>query len=146
MQVKQSVTEYCNINKVTSQSVYARIKRGTLKSVKENGITMLLIEDTTPPAMDDEQHTQPKSNDVEMLLQSIIKDKNKEIKRLHKTIKQLQAQVHKDMDLLLNILSGETKPMQIGLNSSTDDVIDVPIGKAVKSHSKGKKGKKKKKK
>jgi len=146
MQVKQSVTEYCTINKVTPQSVYARIKRGTLESVKENGITMLLIEDATPLAMDDEQHIKPKSNEVEMLLQSIIKDKNKEIKRLHKTIKQLQGQVHKDMDLLLNILSGETKPMQIATKPTKGDVIDLEEVKTAKKHSKGKKGKKKKKK
>ena len=42
--MKLTVNEYATEFKTSVQSVYQRIKRGTLKSVEENGIKYVLVE------------------------------------------------------------------------------------------------------
>ena len=130
MQVKQSVNEYCTLHKVTPQSVYARIKRGTLEAIKENGVTMVLVEVETP--IQDE--AKPISNDIQTILQSIINDQKKEIKRLHKTIKQLEKQRFKDMDVLRDILTGKVSAP--ALTAKPKDFIDVKLDKKKKKRKK----------
>ncbi len=75
-----TVSDYCKLHKVSSQSVYARIKRGTIESTVVNGIKMVIDNSIADIAT--------QSNDITMLLQSIVADQKKEIKRLHKSIKQ----------------------------------------------------------
>ena len=137
-----TVSEYCSINNVTVQSVYARIKRGTLKYEVQNGVKMVLNDYT----MQDSIHIEPKVNDrlndYTMLLQSTIKSQKKEIKRLHKTIKKLEKQNTKSIDTLLKLFSNNTN--QIGFDSSNTKE-DVFIEADIKSKKK-KSGKKKSKK
>lgn len=136
MQKKQSVSEYCTLNKVTPQSVYARIKRGTLEAVKENGVSMLLIEVPNAPESDSQATINDETNTIQTLLQSIINDQKKEIKRLHKTIKQLEKQRYKDMDAMRDFLTGKAS-MPV-LEYKKEDFVEAQVSKKKKKRKKKK--------
>ncbi len=108
-----TVKEYCKRHNTSTQAVYARIKRGTLESTVVNGIKMIvdnsIVEDTTI------------YNGTATLMQSIIKDQKREIKRLHKTIKQLEKQNIKSIDTMLKLFANNTN--KIAFDNS--DYIDV---------------------
>jgi predicted DNA-binding protein YlxM (UPF0122 family) len=45
--MKLTVSEYAKEFKTSVQSVYQRIKRGSLKSIEENGIKYVVVDDDT---------------------------------------------------------------------------------------------------
>jgi hypothetical protein len=124
--MKLTVSEYSTQFKTSVQSVYQRIKRGTLKSVEENGIKYVIIDDNTA------------SNGVKSTLKPEVKS---EFKYLVKLIKRLQNQIDKKdkeilrltkklekcsnskSDVLLQYIS-ELKQLQLTHNTGT--VVDVP--------------------
>ncbi|MEA1936764.1 MAG: hypothetical protein U9N04_01485 [Patescibacteria group bacterium] len=78
---KISVSEYANSFNVSVQSVYQRIKRGSLKSVEENGIKYVLLDNDKVKS-----NLKPKvESDCKDLLK-LVKSQHKEIKRLTKEI------------------------------------------------------------
>lgn len=123
-----SVAEYCKRHNTSTQAVYARIKRGTLESTVVNGLKMVIDEN-----IDNNQSTvADNNNEFTMLLQSIIKQQKKEIKRLHKTIKRLEDERFKSVDALIEVLSGNGKL----LLPNNEDIIDVVPKKKKKKKKK----------
>lgn len=123
-----TVAEYCKRHNTSTQAVYARIKRGTLKSTVVNGLKMVVDESVAD--------NETINNDITMLLQSIVKEQKKEIKRLHKTIARLEAERFKSIDALLSVITGGDT---VKLPSTTEDhVIDV-VEKKKKKKKKRKK-------
>lgn len=137
--MKLTVKEYATSLNVSIQSVYKKIKRGSLTTVKENNITYVLID-----SLEVEKVVKPvQSNDCTELL-DIIRRRDKEVKQLHKEIKRLtkelsQAQLHSMATMKGYIDKLET--MQLlseSVKVHEEEFIDV------KNKKKSKKNKKKK--
>jgi len=124
-----SVAEYCKRHNTSSQAVYARIKRGSIKSTIVNGLKMVVDEEVAPEQRSD--------TDITTVLQSIIKDQKKEIKRLHKRIKLLEGQTVEDMQLLRQIITGKVA-LAAPADTATDDAIEAEIAPAKKKKRKKK--------
>lgn len=138
-----TVTEYCKRHNVSTQSVYSRIKRGTIEHEVVNGVKMVFDGDVAQtqsvptPIVND-------YNDVIDLMQSIIDNQQKEIKRLIKRINKLEKNGDKNADVLREILLGKIKPIQ--LEQLGQVPIDVDVDIDVEQPKKKKKSKKKSKK
>ena len=78
--IKLTVQQYANEYKTNVQQVYREIKKGSLTTVKENGKTIVLIEDM--------EVKQISNNDKQEVKQTLEKHLTKENKRL---IKELNA-------------------------------------------------------
>ncbi len=129
--MKLTVYEYAQEFGISVQSVYQRIKRGSLNSVKENGIKYVVV--------DSKKDIKPKVKSefkqlVKMIkrLQDQIDSKDKEIKRL---VKKLEKCSKSKEDVLLNYIT-ELKQLQI--TSSPEDIIDVKVKKKKKKKKKKK--------
>ncbi len=123
---KMSVSEYASTFKVSVQSVYQKIKRGSLKSVEENGIKYVLLDNN-----DVKPNLKPKvESDCKDLLK-LIKSQQKEIKRL---TKELTKAKNEEVQTLKAFI-GEMKQLAAPVPKE-EDIIEV----------KTKKNKKKKKK
>jgi len=115
--MKITIKRYAENESISVQSVYAQIKRGSLKSVEEGGIKYVVLDDKA---------IKPKA-------EKSLKEAFKIIKRLQKENKQLQAdlracnegkdKVHKFIiDKYENAL---TPPKQ-------DDIVDIKLKKKKK--------------
>ena len=125
--MKLTVNQYAANEGISVQSVYARIKRGTLNSIEENGIKYVLLEDTS---------VKRKSADPLKQAFKIIKRQDKQIKDLHKEIKRLTRKNEEQNKFLIGKYENALPaPKQ-------DDVVDVKIKPKKKDKKKRKKGKK----
>ncbi len=118
--MKLTVYEYAQEFGISVQSVYQRIKRGSLNSVKENGIKYVVV--------DSKKDIKPKVKSefkqlVKMIkrLQDQIDSKDKEIKRL---VKKLEKCSKSKEDVLLNYIT-ELKQLQIIAPLVEEEIIDV---------------------
>lgn len=130
-----TVAEYCKRHNTSTQAVYAKIKRGTIQSTIVNGLKKVV--DDTPGDLQPELQTETNefTTKVEDVLNSVIKEQRKEIKRLHKTIKRLEDERFKDLSALRDVFMNRTP-----LLTTTDDVIDLaPIKKSKKKKKKKRK-------
>ena len=122
--MKLTVKEYATQLDVSIQSVYKKIHRGTLTTVKENGIIYVLVDSIEVKKVT--EHVQS-DNCTELL--DIIKRRDKEVKQLRKEIKRLTKKNEKQNKFLIskyeNVLP---KPKQ-------DDIVEVKVKK--KSKNKG---------
>ena len=109
-----TIKRYAENEGISVQSVYAQIKRGSLKSVEENGVKYVLLEDKTiKPKV---ENTLKEAFKIIKRLQKEIKEKDKEIKRLtKKNEKQNKFLISKYENAL-------PKPKQ-------DDIVEVKIKK-----------------
>ena len=83
--MKLTVSEYATEFKTSVQSVYQRIKRGTLKSIEENGIKYVLVDDNeVKPTLNPDIESGCKD------LLKLIKSQQKEIKRITKALEKAQ--------------------------------------------------------
>lgn len=131
-----SVAEYCKRHNVSSQSVYAKIKRGTLEHTVVNGIKMVV--DDSPFSTGSEEVTN--DNAVINLLQSIINDLKKENKRLKKRITKLENQHMKDTSVFRDLLYGTIAlPEPVSKREKRDEFVDAEIVKKKRKKKKGKK-------
>ncbi len=131
-----SVAAYCKRHNTSTQAVYAKIKRGTIQSTIVNGLKMVFDEDDTIIA--------PDSNAYTILLQETIADQRKEIKRLHKRIRQIEKRRDNIYNVIVKLL--DSKHSQ-SLIAAPDNIIDVkPRKSKSKKKSRKKKSRKKKKK
>jgi len=85
---KISVSEYASMFKVSVQSVYQRVKRGSLNCVEENGVKYILLDkeevkDTLKKPLNSIE------TDCKDLLK-LVKSQQKEIKRLTKELTKAQ--------------------------------------------------------
>jgi len=80
--MKLTIKQYAENEDISVQSVYAQIKRGSLKSVEENGIKYVVVEQNTIQL----KVENPLNEAFKMIkrLQKQLKAKDKEIKRLTK--------------------------------------------------------------
>lgn len=109
---KITVSEYATRFNISVQAVYKRIKVGSLKSVEENGIKFVVVEDTG---------LKPILNNVESEFKElfkIIKKQQKEITRLNKKLEKSQKRESK----VLKQFIVEMKYLQL---KAPDDIIDI---------------------
>ncbi len=132
--MKLTVKEYATKYNISIQSVYKRIKRGTLNTVKENNIIYVVLDVSEV----EEVVTPVQSNDCTELL-DIIRRRDKENKQLQKEIKRLTK---KNEAVFTSFLDKALAPPPVP--DQEDDFVDVTVEKSKKK--KGKKSKKKKKK
>ena len=130
---KMSVSEYASTFKVSVQSVYQKIKRGSLKSVEENGVKYVLLDDSQI-----KPDLKPKvESDCKDLLK-MIKSQQKEIKRLTKELS--QAQFHSMATMKGYIDKLESMQQLSAPVPEQEDIIEVKDKK--KDKKKRKRGKK----
>ena len=120
--MKLTVKEYATQLDVSIQSVYKKIKRGSLTTVKENNITYVVIDN-----LEVKEVTKPvqSNNCIELL--DIIKRRDKEVKQLRKEIKRLTKKNEKQTTFLISKYENALpKPKK-------DDVVDVKVKKKKKN-------------
>jgi len=124
--MKLTVKEYATQLDVSIQSVYKKIKRGSLTTVKENNITYVIVD-----SLEVKEVAKPvqSNNCIELL--DIIKRRDKEVKQLRKEIKRLTKKNEQQTTFLISKYENALpKPKK-------DDIVEVKVKK------KNKKGKKK---
>ena len=124
--MKLTVKEYATQLDVSIQSVYKKIKRGSLTTVKENNITYVIVD-----SIKVEKVTKPvQSNSCTELL-NIIKRRDKEVKQLRKEIKRLTKKNEKQNKFLIS-------KYENALPKPKDDIVDVNVTPKNKKKSKKK--------
>jgi predicted RNase H-like nuclease (RuvC/YqgF family) len=114
MIIEVELKEYAEKKKVSLSNVYQKIKRGTLQSIKKNGITYIL-EDIEEPLNETSKECK---KDIKSLkkeikfLKALLKSKDKEISTLEKSFQLFSMTIEK------NLLSIENK---------TPDYVDVEV-------------------
>jgi len=113
--MKLTVKEYATSLNVSIQSVYKKIKRGTLSTVKENNIIYVVVD-----RLEVKEVAKPiQSNDCTELL-DIIRRRDKEVKQLRKEIKRLTRKNEKQNKFLISKYENV-------LPKPKDDVVDVNV-------------------
>jgi predicted DNA-binding protein YlxM (UPF0122 family) len=114
--MKLTIKHYAENEGISVQSVYQKIKRGSLKSVEENGIKYVILEDKGIKSK--ETDTLKEAFKIIKRLQKEIKIKDKEIKRLTKKNesifssfleKALMPPVPKDDDIIVDVAPKKKK-------------------------------------
>ncbi len=109
-----TIKRYAENEGISVQSVYAQIKRGSLKSVEENGVKYVLLED---------EAIKPKVENTLNEAFKIIKRLQKEITLKDKEIKRLTKQNEKQNKFLIGKYENALpKPKK-------DTIVDVKIKK-----------------
>ena len=104
-----TIKQYAENEGISVQSVYQKIKRGSLKSVEENGIKYVIVGD---------KGVKSKEEDT-------LKEAFKIIKRLQKEIKRLTKKNEKQNKFLIS-------KYENALPKPKDDIVDVKIKKKKK--------------
>ncbi len=117
-----TIKRYAENEGISVQSVYAQIKRGSLKSIEENGIKYVLLEDKAiKPKV---ENTLKEAFKIIKRLQKVIKAKDKEIKRLTKRNEEQNTFLISKYE---NALPTPNK----------DDIVDVKVKKKKTKKKKG---------
>ena len=90
--MKITVPEYANREQISKQAVYARIKRGGLKSIKENGTIFIILPDQLPD--NNSTFTDPSQNLKEVGPDETIISKEK-LNEINKTTDKLMNKLNK---------------------------------------------------
>jgi predicted DNA-binding protein YlxM (UPF0122 family) len=116
--MKITIKQYAENEGISVQSVYAKIKRGSLNSVEENGTKYVVVE---------EKRIKPK-------VEKTLKEAFKIIKRLQKENRQLQADLRACNKGKDKVFKSYLKQYQKALTPpKQDDVVNVsPIKKKKK--------------
>ena len=119
--MKLTVKEYATQLDVSIQSVYKKIKRGSLTTVKENGIMYVVVD-----GLGVEEVTKPvQSNNCAEFI-DIIKRRDKEVKQLRKEIKRLTKKNEKQNKFLISKYENALpKPKK-------NDIVDAKVKKRKK--------------
>lgn len=131
--MKLTVNEYATRFKTSVQSVYQRIKRGSLNSVEENGIKYVIVEDeTVKPSLNAELESEFK--DVFKIVER-LQEENKALRKENKRLmKKLEKAKDDRADTLIQFI-GEMKRLSAPVN---DEIIDVKIKPKKKKTKRGK--------
>jgi len=124
--MKLTVKEYATQLDVSIQSVYKKIKRGSLTTVKENNITYVVVD-----SIEVERVTEPVQSNNCMELLNVIKRRDKEVKQLRKEIKRLTKKNEKQNKFLIS-------KYENALPKPKDDIVDVNVAPKKKKKSKKK--------
>ncbi len=129
--MKLTVSEYAKRLNVSVQTVYKKVKRGVLTSVKENNITYVVVDD-------EEGVTEVKQKVIESSneLLTLVKTQQKEIRRLTKKLEKCNGTKEK---VFLQYIE-EMKQLQLQAPTPVinDNVIEVKEKKKKKKKSKKK--------
>ena len=113
--MKLTVKEYATQLDVSIQSVYKKIKRGSLTTIKENNITYVIVDN-----LEVKEVAKPVQYNNCMELLDIIKRRDKEIKQLRKEIKRLTKKNEKQNKFLISKYENALpKPKK------EDEIVDV---------------------
>lgn len=119
-----TVQEYINRYKVSKQSVYARIKSGSIQSVVKDGVKM--IQDVSQPLVNAESTQSQDDSQSTVNPDSIeIKYLKKEIKRLKKELKEVKKEKAKSeerIDRLFDVIVNRKE-----LPGTTGEIVDVAM-------------------
>jgi len=94
-----SINEYCQIENISRQAVYKRIKKEYVKTKKaKNGRTLIYVtksnaDDAIKEIPEENQSTSIQSSDIEMMLQSLKDAHLRELERMHDIIKMKDQQI-----------------------------------------------------
>lgn len=124
-----SVSEYSTAFKVSVQSVYQRIKRGSLKSKKENGITYVILENEEIKGIKDDLKPSVESDCKDLL--KLIKSQSKEIKRLTKELTKAKNEEVQTLKAFIGEMKQLTAPAPV-----EEDIIEVKPKKKKKKKKK----------
>jgi predicted DNA-binding protein YlxM (UPF0122 family) len=125
--IKLTVNEYAKEFKTSVQSVYQRIKRGSLKCVEENGIKYVVVEDESikPSLNPNVENGFKEVFKIVERLQRQIKEKDKEIKRLTKQL----DKCHKKNEKVYLSYIAELKYLQLNPPETSspkeEEIIDI---------------------
>jgi len=116
--MKITIKQYAENEGISVQSVYAQIKRGSLKSIEDNGTKYVVVEEEAP---------KPK-------VEKALKEAFKIIKRLQKENKQLQDDLRACSKGKDKVFKSYLKQYQKALTPpKQDDIVDVaPVKKKKK--------------
>ena len=135
--MKLTVSEYAKRLNVSVQTVYKKVKRGVLSTVKENNIIYVVLEEDEG-VTEVKQKVSESSNE----LLTLIKTQQKEIRRLTKKLEKCNGTKEK---VFLQYIEEIKAIKQIAAPVvEDDDVIEVKEEKSKKKKKKDKKSKKKK--
>lgn len=124
--MKLTVKEYATSLDVSIQSVYKKIKRGSLPTVKENNIIYVVVD-----SLRVERVVKPvQSNECTELL-DIIRRRDKEVKQLYKEIKRLTKELSRAKDGKSEVLEKFIFEMQ-QLQAPKEDAVDITAKKKSK--------------
>lgn len=137
---KLSVSDYAKEFKTSVQSVYQRIKRGSLKSVEENGIKYVLIEEESikDDLNPEFKVTLNRAFKTIEYLQNENKAMRKEIKRLTKELSRAQSGKSEVLEKFIFEMQRLAAPVQ----DQEEVIIEVKDKKKKKKKSKSNKKKK----
>jgi len=148
--MKLTVGEYAAKHNLTVQSVYQRIKRGSLKSIESNGVKYVVVDsESIKGSLNTDVESMFKEPFKEMSkiiekLQNQISKKDKEIKRLTKALEKCNKT--KEDVFLQYIQEIKTAPqLAAPVPDHDDNVIEVKEERSKKKKSKNKKNRKGKK-
>lgn len=121
-----SIQEYSTRYNVSKQSVYARIKSGSIQAVIKDGVKMI---------QDDSQDKEGNFQPIDKAESIHIKAYEKEIKRLKKEVKQLKKDRVKSEDRIDRFIEIIISKKEIPM--TTGEIVDVAmIGKKKKKKKK----------
>jgi len=123
-----TVTQYANQNKVSVQSVYQRIKRGTLTSTIIDGIQYIDL--TTKQSLDNDTNLTQVNilNELNVYHEQIINGFKREIKLLKKQLKKCEKKKNIEYDRLNKLFNLLYLP-----EDTSNNIIDVKVKKRKKN-------------
>jgi len=122
--MKLTIKQHAENEGISVQSVYAQIKRGSLKSIEENGIKYVI----------------PEEKSIKYKVENNLKQAFKIIKRLQKENKQLQDDLRACSEGKDKVFKSYLKQYQKALTpSKKNDVVDIEPIKRKKKKKKKKK-------
>ena len=135
--MKLTVSEYAKRLNVSVQTVYKKVKRGVITTVKENNITYVVV-DEDEGLNEVKRGVSESSNE----LLTLVKTQQKEIKRLTKKLEKCNK-VKEDVFLQYIQEIKSLKQIQSPMQEQDDNIIEIKEEKeSKKKKSKKKKGKK----
>ncbi len=135
--MKLTVSEYAKRLNVSVQTVYKKVKRGVITTVKENNITYVIV-DEKGGLNGVKQKVKESSNE----LLTLVKIQQKEIKRLSKKLEKCNKVKENVFLQYIQEIKALTQ-IQAPTEEQNDDIIDVKEKKKrSKKKDKKKKGKK----
>ena len=117
--MKFTVSEYAKRLNVSVQTVYKKVKRGVITTVKENNITYVIV-DEDEGLNGVKQKVKESSNE----LLTLVKTQQKEIKRLTKKLEKCN-QVKEDVFLQYIQEIKSLKQIQAPVEDKDDDIIEI---------------------
>ena len=149
--MKITIQDYSKREGVSVQSVYARIKRGSLISEKIDGIKYVIESDSTQDSIQDSTISTQEST-IELKILKIkfknnkhrLKEARASIRELKKTVEKLENRLDTKEDYIANIMNSIIPLIRqsSSIKLSKDTTIDAEYIEKKKG-KKGKKGKRK---